>query len=177
MNHQLKRYPTNGPILVICDIDGALLDARHRDHLMPLPKYAHHNDNWIVHQRAINEMPDPVLHLNCHVVKALAIMHPLVLLSSRMELTRPGTLRDINTSDLSPYGIWLRPDDCHLPAGEFKAQTIAEILRVTSFVDVQCVIFIDDMRSDIEAVKRAHEAGDYGLVEMHFLQLTPEGYL
>lgn len=177
MNHQLKRYPVNDPILVISDIDGVLLDARHRDHLMPLSGLMHHNDNWLEHQRAINDTPDPVLHLNCHVVKALAVMHPLVLLSSRMDLARPGTLRDINGCGLSPYGIWLRPDDCHSTPGEFKVQTIADILRVTAFVDVQCVIFIDDAKSNIEAVKQAYQAGKYGHVEMHFLQLTPEGYL
>ena len=178
MNHQLKRYPTNDLVLLICDIDGVLLDARHRDHLMPPSELMDHNDHWLAHQQAINDTPDPVLHLNCHVVKALAITHPLVLLTGRMELARPGTLRDVmDFCRLSPDGLWMRPNDCHLPPGQFKAETISHILSGSVAEDVQCVIFIDNAKSNIEAVKQAYQAGKYGRVEMHFLQLTPEGYL
>lgn len=136
--------------LLICDIDGVILDPSGREHLAPPAELALQNENWMQHQQAINEAPDPILDMNSRIVHCVASFGKLVFLTSRLEIARDGTMRDLNKAGFLYPDVVMRGLDDHRPPSVLKAERIAAIIDVRKPTRV---FFIDDDPRVIEAVR------------------------
>lgn len=167
--------------LIICDIDGVLLDHRHRKHLEPPPELAGSNVNWIKHQSAINDAPDPVLAVNVMKVhEQLQNAHAMIFLTSRMTLAIEGTMRDLKGLGFKHHklaGAIFRLDTDSTPAPQFKANGVKDILYSLLKMGHQVlhVTFIDDCQQNINAVMAMLEQGEYPIDRDNFRIFRVDG--
>lgn len=161
--------------LIVSDIDGVLLDHRHRDHLIPASGQIGNNKHWLEHQHPDVVALDPVLKMNAEIVNAIhQRFHtgPIVFLTSRLEINRQATMESLWNAGHGAYSdkhLRMRQMDEHDDPATFKVKAMAEILRRRT--DTGHVIFIEDSQANIDAVMAAHH-GKNG-VSIHPILLRP----
>jgi hypothetical protein len=161
--------------LIVCDIDGVLLDHRHRDHLIPAGGQTGNNKHWLEHQHPDVVAMDPVLAWNAYVVASMERGMDgcrVVFLTSRLEINRRVTKESLRRAGFTVYNdnrLRMRQMDEHDDPATFKVKAMAEILRRRT--DTGHVIFIEDSQANIDAVMAAHH--DKNGVSIHPILLRP----
>lgn len=167
--------------LIVCDIDGVLLDARGRDHLMPCISVRTSNEAWAAHQNAINDKPDAAFVQGIDIVNRLygTAETKLVYLTSRIETAMPGTVRDFTAYGIPPAPIYMRSVSDEMPPAQYKANRLLEILDDSYYQDIRNVIFIDDHPTNLNEVMKFAKAGAYPIPVERFLPvlLQPERWV
>lgn len=138
--------------LLICDIDGVVLCPKKRDHLMPEKHLADRNEHWHTHQSAINSRPDPILDHGADLVRAIGQFNAVLFMTSRLEIARLGTERDLAMAGFLYPEVSMRQMDDHRPPAEMK---LAKIYAVINTREPERVLFIDDDRDTVDAVNAA----------------------
>lgn len=160
--------------LIVSDIDGVLLDHRHRDHLIPAGGQTGNNEHWLEHQHPDVVALDPVLQMNADIVDAVETRfdsHPVVFLTSRLEINRRATKEGLRRAGFNVYNdklLRMRQMDEHDDPATFKVKAMAEILQHWR---LERVVFIEDSQANIDAVMAAHH-GKNG-VSIHPILLRP----
>lgn len=160
--------------LIVCDIDGVVLDHRHRDHLIPAGGQTGNNKHWLEHQHPDVVALDPVLKMNAEIVNAIhQRFHtgPIVFLTSRLEINRRATMESLWDAGHGAYSdkhLRMRQMDEHDDPATFKVKAMAEILAGSQ---ARRVIFIEDSQANVDAVMAAHH-GKNG-VSIHPIILRP----
>lgn len=159
--------------LIVCDIDGVLLDHRHRDHLIPAGGQTGNNEHWLEHQHPDVVALDPVLRVNASFVASLqrGIDCNLAFLTSRLEINRRVTKESLRRAGFTIYNdnrLRMRQMDEHDDPATFKVKAMVDILQDSTD---KVVIFIEDSQVNVDAVMAAHH-GKNG-VSIHPILLRP----
>ena len=122
-------------MIAVCDIDGVLADATHRQHhVESRPR------DWDAFFAAVGA--DPLLPEGAAMVAELARDHEVVLLSGRPERTRADTEAWLARHGVPHARLVLRPDADHRPAHVLKAEQI----RLIGSPEAVAIVVDDDAR-------------------------------
>ena len=167
--------------LIVCDIDGVLLDARGRDFLAPCDKTNTTNAAWKMHQDAINNKPDPAFIHGIDIVNRLygTVGSKMIYLTSRIETAMGGTIRDFKSYGIPAAPIYMRSIADEMPPAQYKAHRLADILDDVYYRDINHVIFIDDHPANLNEVMKLAKAGAYRIPVERFMPvlLQPEKWV
>lgn len=108
--------------IVICDLDGTLFDASHREHLIRCPE-----PNWAEFFARCGD--DPPKWDVARLVKRLSVSHHVVYISGRPESVRRETENALARVDLPPGPLYLRADDDFRPDHVIKREVYETHLR------------------------------------------------
>lgn len=132
-------------MLIICDVDGTIVDNQHRQHLVP--EDVSIASNWDDFSKACkNDKPvcniiNQVKDLYDHCVG----MRDLIFLTSRGESAESETLEQLNQLfDLNHYQwqLAMRPMDCHEGAVNYKRKALPNLIDSLS-IDRPIILFDD----------------------------------
>lgn len=132
---------TNSPRLLICDLDGTLLNNLHRADKMPQSD-AYRTEDWLDFNHAC--LNDPPVAYRVAMLNLLAPFYQLIYLTARgnsaMELTR-ASLAAIGAP---PAQLIMRDEEDHRSAHEFKGAEIGRLLQALHKQPADLVLLDDD---------------------------------
>lgn len=128
--------------LVVVDIDGTLAKMHPgRIPLMPPRRLRHLTHAWRTYDLAAH-MDEPVTGI-IRVIAALSLRYPVVLLTSRNEISRAVTTEWLAKQEMPYTRLIMRPVTDNRPAAQFKEATLREIGLnniLCCFDDDPCVV-------------------------------------
>jgi hypothetical protein len=126
-------------VLVLCDIDHCISDARWRDELIG-------RVSW--HEYHAEQTLDPPASMMIQAVNGLVHLgHRVVHLTARPETWRPTTLRWMLRHAVMSDGLIMRPDDDYTPMADLKIRQAQEAFGM-DLAEVGLVI--DDKEAVLE---------------------------
>lgn len=101
---------------IVCDIDGVLADASHREHLLP---------NWEAFFSAA--WRDPPLLVGVQLLRSVSKSTRVTLLTGRPERLRGATEKWLKRQKVPYDSLLMRPDGDRRPAATFKVMAIENL--------------------------------------------------